>query len=407
MNLRLDRLRAHTLRYLSRINRSYNSKAFHETLSSVAVELNKLTTLEQKLSKQNNHSSTTHDFSATNPTNYFSQGGLSKKNGKLNFIGESRRTLEEITELHSMCESDGDSASQEECYQLLQNLVNSFREKSLELALSRFKNYDTCFLEFRAGSGGEDAYDWTSMLVSSYSTWLLVERGFRVNLLESTDVTEIKGGIRQATLNIRGSDSFAWLHAIAGVHRLVRISPFDPQNKRHTSLSQAIVYPEVDGAATNGLLHIKSEDLRIDTFRSSGAGGQHVNTTDSAVRITHIPTGVVVSCQNERSQHSNKATAMTMLRSKLVHLAAERKESARRQAFVGQVTADGGSLSGWGSQSMSLVLNPYQIIKDHRTGWESGKVNEYLAGGRVLSDLAENYLLHTLSEAINSEDDNT
>jgi peptide chain release factor 2 len=219
-----------------------------------------------------------------------------------------------------------------------------------------------------AGTGGTDAQDWTEMLLRMYLRWA-ADRGFETELLEASPGEE--AGLKSATFTVKGENAYGILKAERGVHRLVRLSPFDSAHRRHTSFSEVIVSPLLPDDAA---VEIDEGELRIDTYRASGAGGQHVNKTDSAVRITHLPTGIVVQCQNERSQTSNKQTAMRMLRSRLVELAEEEREAelARERGAAQDI--------GFGSQIRSYVLHPYQLVKDHRTNHEAGNAQGVLDG---------------------------
>jgi len=223
-------------------------------------------------------------------------------------------------------------------------------------------------LEVHAGEGGTDSQDWTEMLLRLYQRWA-EGRGYKAELIEVTPGEE--AGLKSATLTIDGRHAYGMLAAERGVHRLVRISPFDQAKRRHTSFASVDVTPEVEDDVE---IEIGPDDLRIDTYRSSGAGGQHVNVTDSAVRITHLPTGIVVSCQNERSQMQNRAVAMRILKSRLLAKAVEEREAEMR-ALAGEKRE-----IGFGSQIRSYVLHPYQMVKDHRTGLEKGNVQAVLDG---------------------------
>jgi peptide chain release factor 2 len=224
------------------------------------------------------------------------------------------------------------------------------------------------FLEVHAGAGGTESQDWALMLLRMYTRWAEKNR-YKVELLEEHPGEE--AGIKSATLLVKGPNAYGWLKTESGVHRLVRISPFDSNARRHTSFASVWVYPSVDDAID---IDIDEEDVRTDTYRSSGAGGQHVNTTDSAVRLTHIPTGIVVQCQSERSQHKNRATAWKMLRARLYELELEKREAAAAAAAASKTEI------GWGHQIRSYVLQPYQLVKDLRTGVESTNPNAVLDG---------------------------
>ena len=223
-------------------------------------------------------------------------------------------------------------------------------------------------LEVNSGAGGTDASDWAEMLKRMYLRWS-DRRGFKSKLVDEQHHDE--AGIKSCTIEIKGDYAYGYLKAEIGVHRLVRISPFDAAARRHTAFASVSAYPDIDDTIE---IDINPSDLRIDTYRASGAGGQHVNTTDSAVRITHLPTNIVVTCQNERSQHKNKATAMKMLRTKMYQ-----HEEEKRQAEVDSANADKKRIE-WGSQIRSYVLHPYRLVKDTRTGFEIGNADRVLDG---------------------------
>jgi peptide chain release factor 2 len=259
---------------------------------------------------------------------------------------------------------------------------------SLENELSRLQEdalfngkYDAgdALLEIHAGTGGTDAQDWAEMLLRMYQRWLS-DRGFQTETLEASAGEE--AGLKSATVAVRGENAYGVVKAERGVHRLVRLSPFDASHRRHTAFAQVVVAPLL---VDEGEVSIDDDDLRIDTYRSSGAGGQHVNKTDSAVRITHLPTGIVVQCQNERSQTSNKQTAMRILRSRLAELEEEKREAelARERGAAQDI--------GFGSQIRSYVLHPYQLVKDHRTDHEVGNAQSVLDG--ALDGFVHSYLL--------------
>ncbi|MEL7231441.1 MAG: peptide chain release factor 2, partial [Pseudomonadota bacterium] len=227
--------------------------------------------------------------------------------------------------------------------------------------------YD-CFVEIHPGAGGTEAQDWADMMMRMYTRWANA-RGMKVEILETQDGDE--AGIKSATLKFKGENAFGWMKTESGVHRLVRISPYDSSARRHTSFASVWVYPEIDDTIE---IEINEGDCRVDTYRASGAGGQHVNKTDSAVRITHEPTGIVVQCQNDRSQHKNRAQAWDMLRARLYE-----KELQEREAAA-QAEADSKSEIGWGHQIRSYVLQPYQMVKDLRTGVETSDTSGVLDG---------------------------
>ena len=259
---------------------------------------------------------------------------------------------------------------------------------SLERELERVREdalftgqYDAgdAVLEIHAGTGGTDAQDWADMLLRMYLRWA-ADRGFDTEVLEASPGEE--AGLKSATVAVKGENAYGTLRAERGVHRLVRLSPFDSAHRRHTAFAQVVVAPLLPDDVQ---VEIDESDLRVDTYRSSGAGGQHVNKTDSAVRITHLPTGIVVQCQNERSQTSNKATALRILRSRLAELEEEKREAelARERGAAQDI--------GFGSQIRSYVLHPYQLVKDHRTDYEVGNTQSVLDGG--LDGFVHAYLL--------------
>ncbi|HEX5042027.1 MAG TPA: peptide chain release factor 2 [Candidatus Polarisedimenticolaceae bacterium] len=244
------------------------------------------------------------------------------------------------------------------------------RTQEIELATLLTGEHDAAnaIVEIHPGAGGTESQDWAEMLMRMYTRWA-ERRGYRVDTLDLQAGDE--AGIKSATLGIRGANAYGYLRTERGVHRLVRISPFDAQSRRHTSFASLDVVPEVEGDVD---VQVDEKDLRVDTYRSSGAGGQHVNVTDSAVRITHLPTGIVVSCQNERSQHRNRDVCMQVLRAKLL-ARAEEQAQAKMAAEVGEKKK-----IEWGSQIRSYVLAPYRLVKDHRTGVEVGDADRVLDG---------------------------
>jgi peptide chain release factor 2 len=266
-------------------------------------------------------------------------------------------------------------AIEEEDYQVYKEIKEHFDRISKEaekFKLSTLLNgpYDknNAILSIHSGAGGLEAQDWAEMLLRMYKRWS-DRKGFQVEILDYLADTE--GGIKSVTLLIKGFNAYGYLKSEKGVHRLVRISPFDSSNRRHTSFASIDVYPELDDEID---IEINESDLKIDTYRASGAGGQHVNTTDSAVRITHIPTGIMVQCQNERSQHSNRITAMKMLKAKLIQLK-EEEQKEKIEDLQGKYTQ-----IAWGSQIRSYIFHPYSMVKDHRTDMEVGDVNKIMDG---------------------------
>jgi len=286
-------------------------------------------------------------------------------------IGDFRdfeRRLEDDLTLIELGEAEDDPASIAEAEQDLERLREAVAKRQLESLLSGEADANDCYLEVHAGAGGTEAQDWAEMLTRMYLRWA-EGHGFKVEWLEESPGEE--AGIKSATLRIRGHNAYGWLKTESGVHRLVRISPFDSQARRHTSFASVWVYPVVDDTIE---VTIEDKDLRVDTYRASGAGGQHVNRTDSAVRITHHPTGIVVQCQNDRSQHKNRAEAMKMLRARLYEYELRKREE---QA---QAEAEAKTDIGWGHQIRSYVLQPYQMVKDLRTSVETSNVDAVLDG---------------------------
>ncbi len=291
--------------------------------------------------------------------------------GKKALVNRYDELMEAIEDQETMIEI----MEEMEDFDEYKNVVKAIER--IERRVSEFKRltllngeYDSssAILSIHAGAGGMEAQDWAGMLLRTYTRWA-EDHGYRV---ETVDILpEETGGIKSATLTINGDYAYGWLKAEKGVHRLVRISPYDTAKKRHTSFASIDVYPQLDD---NIEVDLKEEDLKIDTYRASGAGGQHVNTTDSAVRITHIPTGVVVQCQNERSQIRNREVAMKMMQAKLVALA-EEEQKEKIEDLQGNY-----SQIAWGSQIRSYVFHPYTMVKDHRTNVEVGDVSRVMDG---------------------------
>ena len=276
--------------------------------------------------------------------------------------------LNENVEMIELGEAEGDNDIVAECEAALEALQQRAERMEVETLLAGEADANDAFIEVHAGAGGTESQDWASMLLRMYMRWA-EKKGFKVTLIEQTDGEE--AGIKSATVEIKGHNAYGWAKTESGVHRLVRISPFDSNARRHTSFASVWCYPVVDDAIN---IDISDADVRIDTFRASGAGGQHVNTTDSAVRITHLETNIVVQCQNERSQHKNRATAWAMLRARLYELELQKREEEA------MANADQKSDIGWGHQIRSYVLQPYQMVKDLRTGIESGNPSSVLDG---------------------------
>jgi peptide chain release factor 2 len=271
-------------------------------------------------------------------------------------------------EMIGLADAEGDKALLAESEQGLKQLAERAHDLEMQSLFSGEADGNDCYLEIHAGAGGTESQDWASMLFRMYTRWA-ERKGFRWELIEESPGEE--AGLKSATILIKGENAFGWAKTESGVHRLVRISPFDSNARRHTSFASVWVYPVVDDDIQ---IDIADKDLRIDTYRASGAGGQHVNKTESAIRITHMPTGIVVSCQNDRSQHKNRATAFAMLRSRLYE-----HELEKREAAADAINASKTDI-GWGHQIRSYVLQPYQLVKDLRTGTQSYTPQNVLDG---------------------------
>jgi peptide chain release factor 2 len=286
----------------------------------------------------------------------------------INAVKRLSTALQENIDLIEMGEEEGDDTIVADAEQGIRDIGEEVRRRQVESLLSGEADKNDTYLEIHAGAGGTESQDWASMLLRMYTRWAERKR-FKVELLEYHDGEE--AGLKSATLLIKGHNAYGWLKTESGVHRLVRISPYDSNARRHTSFSSAWVFPVVDDSIE---VDIKESDCRIDTYRSSGAGGQHVNTTDSAVRITHIPTGIVVQCQADRSQHKNRATAWSMLRARMYEHELEKREAVANKEAASKTDI------GWGHQIRSYVLQPYQLVKDLRTGHESTSPSDVLDG---------------------------
>ncbi len=308
--------------------------------------------------------------------------------------------LEEFTRLQEgvsdWCELV-DLARQEDDVQLLrqqlteaESLLVALRQFELTLILRGPYDHEDAIVTLHAGAGGTEAQDWVQMLLRMYLRWA-ERRGFRTDIIDQLPGEE--AGLKSVSLEIRGDNAFGFLRPERGVHRLVRISPFDASGRRHTSFASVEVIPDLEADDT---IEIRSDDLKVDTYRASGAGGQHINKTESAIRITHVPTGIVVSCQSERSQHSNRETAMKMLRGKLAEL--KEREWEQHMAEVRGIQSD----IGWGSQIRSYVFQPYTIVRDHRTRYEVGNVQSVMNG--EIDGFIEAYLQDEAKGLLNPED---
>ena len=287
---------------------------------------------------------------------------------EIDFYDELAGTLDDTEVLLDLADEADDEETRAEVVEKCAAIESSLEEMELRQLLGGEHDRNDAIVSINSGAGGTDACDWAEMLLRMYLRWT-ERRGFKAEIIHVQAGEE--AGIRSATIGIAGDYAYGYLNSEQGVHRLVRISPFDSAARRHTAFASVAALPEIDDSIE---VEIDEADLRIDTYRSSGAGGQHVNKTDSAVRITHVPTGVVVQCQNERSQHKNKATAMKVLRAQLYEL--ERRErEAKRADLAGEKRE-----IGFGSQIRSYTLHPQQRVKDHRTGVETGNVNAVLDG---------------------------
>jgi peptide chain release factor 2 len=276
--------------------------------------------------------------------------------------------LADAVDLIEMGEAEGDQAIVAESEEALRELAKRAERARVQALLSGEADANDCYVEIHAGAGGTEAQDWANILLRMYARWA-ERRGYKVEWMEESAGEE--AGIKSATFRVLGTDAYGWLKTESGVHRLVRISPFDSNARRHTSFASVWVYPVVDD---NIDVKIEDKDCRIDTYRASGAGGQHVNKTDSAIRITHLPTGIVVSCQTDRSQHRNRAMAWDMLRARLYEAELQKREEAANALNAAK------SDIGWGHQIRSYVLQPYQMVKDLRTGVETSNTQGVLDG---------------------------
>lgn len=287
---------------------------------------------------------------------------------KLDLFTNINQELQDHIDLINLGESENDHDVVQLAEQELHETAKKIRQLQLETMLDGEADKNDCYLEIHAGAGGTESQDWADMLKRMYYRWI-DRRGFKSELIEETIGEE--AGIKSTSIKISGEFAYGWLRRETGVHRLVRISPFDSNARRHTSFCSIAIYPHIDDDIN---IEVADKDLRVDTYRASGAGGQHVNKTDSAVRITHLPTNIVVQCQNDRSQHKNRANAMKMLKSKLYELELQQRDSDRQNSYEDK------SDIGWGHQIRSYVLHPYQMVKDLRTQAEKGNAQAVLDG---------------------------
>ena len=276
--------------------------------------------------------------------------------------------VSDTLELIGLAEADGDESMVSDAVASLRALADEARHREIESLLSGEADANDCYIELNSGAGGTEAQDWAEMLMRMYMRWA-EKHGYKVQLLEESEGEQ--AGIKSATLLVSGPNAYGWLKTEAGVHRLVRISPFDANARRQTSFASVWVYPVVDD---NIEVEVNESDLKVDTYRASGAGGQHVNKTESAIRITHLPSGIIVACQTDRSQHRNRATAMAMLKARLYEAELQKREA------VAAAQEDAKTDIGWGHQIRNYVLAPYQLVKDLRTGVEKGNPDAVLDG---------------------------
>ena len=297
----------------------------------------------------------------------------------VNSYEDSLKSLMDLKELNELAIEEKNINIQNEILGNIKDLRETVKKNEIKCFLSNEADSLNCYIEIHAGAGGTESQDWAEMLRRMYMKWS-DSKNFRLNL-----ISEHKGeeaGIKSSTIKIEGNYVFGWLKKESGIHRLVRISPFDSGARRHTSFASVWIYPVVD---ENINIEILDKDLRIDTYRSSGAGGQHVNTTDSAVRITHLPSKIVVQCQNERSQHKNKETCMNMLKARLYDFEMKKKEKQNQNLESSK------SEIGWGHQIRSYILQPYRLVKDNRTNFESSNPDKVLDG--EIDDFLEQSLI--------------
>jgi peptide chain release factor 2 len=288
--------------------------------------------------------------------------------GQVEGVSALEAEVADTLDLIAMAEDEDDGAMVAEGLTALRRLADEAKRRETESLLSGEADSNDCYMEINAGAGGTEAQDWAEMLLRMYSRWSEAH-GYKISIMESSEGEQ--AGLKSVTMQVSGPNAYGWLKTEAGVHRLVRISPFDAAARRQTSFASVWVYPVVDDSIE---IEINESDLKVDTFRASGAGGQHVNKTESAIRITHIPTGIVVACQTDRSQHRNRATAMGMLKARMYEAELQRREAAAAQTEAAKTDI------GWGHQIRSYVLAPYQMVKDLRTGVEKGNPDAVLDG---------------------------
>ncbi len=302
----------------------------------------------------------------------------------VNAFRQTEKRTNEALDLIDLAVGEQDESVEAELVKEEEGLAQLVRTLELTRMLAGPNDQASAFVNINAGAGGTESCDWAEMLMRMYLRYG-ESHGYAVSIVDYQPGDE--AGVRSCTIAVEGPAAYGYLRAEVGIHRLVRISPFDANKRRHTSFASVFVYPEVEDSID---IEVREEDLRIDTYRAGGKGGQHVNKTDSAVRITHYPSGVVVQCQNERSQHRNKATAMKMLRSRLYDIEMDKRRAEQDAQYAQKKEI------AWGSQIRSYVLQPYRLVKDHRTGHEVGNVERVLDGS--LDDFIEAYLIQTGAE---------
>ncbi len=298
-----------------------------------------------------------------------------------------RSELEDLEVLIELCDESNDEELQSEIDIKHGNLVSKIEELEFKKVLSATDDERNAIMSINSGAGGTEAQDWADMLFRMYLRYA-ESKDYKTNILDLQDGDE--AGIKNVTFLIEGSYAFGYLKGESGVHRLVRISPFDSNKRRHTSFASVFVSPEVDDLIE---VEIEDKDLRVDTFRASGKGGQHVNKTDSAIRITHMPTGMVVSCQNERSQHQNRINAMKILKARIYEMEREKKQKLIEEMNSSKMEI------GWGSQIRSYVMHPYRMVKDHRTNFEESNIDAVMDGD--IDNLIKKYLLYQADNRVN------
>lgn len=310
---------------------------------------------------------------------------MKERAGLLEVVQQWRKPAQGLEDVQVFLElaEEGDEEALGEVKQKIRDLEEEVRTLEFRRMLSGEHDAGNAIVSLHPGAGGTEAQDWADMLLRMYLRWA-ERKGYKVEVVDC--LPGDGAGIKSVTFTVEGPYAYGHLRAEAGIHRLVRISPFDASARRHTSFASVFVYPDIE---QDFEVEVRDEDLRIDTFRASGAGGQHVNKTDSAVRITHLPSGIVVCCQNERSQHRNKATAMKILRARLYEIEMEKKQEKMEELHKSKKEI------AWGSQIRSYVLHPYRMVKDHRTGVEVGNTDAVLDG--EIDQFIEAYLLQQIA----------